>query len=123
MVTTQQIVSMVANICKMWGFSYLAIDNGNVNCENLPDCLKPSFRYNHQVSIMFQNQKLGHQDLYVYSSVENGVDKVVAVLVSNATKTLLQSCAKYGHKFYGFPYRAIEKAPIEMGAESYYFIF
>lgn len=121
MATTKQILSMVTNMCNMWGFGYMPVDNGMVDYDKLPSGNKPSFRYNHQTTLMLQSNKLGHQDLYIYSSVENGTDKVVAIMASNVTNTLLQSCQKYGNKFYGFPYRTIEKVPME--TDCYYFIF
>lgn len=121
MATTKEILSMVTNMCNMWGFSYMPIDNGIVDYEKLPFGNKPTFRYNHQATLMLQNNKLGHQDLYIYSIVENGVDKVVAVMATNVTNTLLQSCQKFGNKFYGFPYRTIEEVP--MMTDCYYFLF
>lgn len=121
MATTKQIVSMVVNMCNMWGFDCMPMDNGMVDYDNLPIHNKPSFRYNHMASIMLSNNKLGHQDLYIYSIVGNGVDEVVAVMATNVTSALLQSCKKYGDKFYGFPYRSVERVP--MNINSYYFIF
>lgn len=121
MATTKEFLSMVTNMCNMWGFSYMPIDNGMVDYEKLPSWNKPSFRYNHQTTLMLQSNKLGHQDLYIYSIVENGTDKVVAVMATNVANTLLQSCQKYGNKFYGFPYRTIEEVPME--TDCYYFLF
>ena len=121
MATTKEILSTVTNMCNMWGFNCMPFDNGMIDYENLPAWNKPSFCYNHQTTLMLSNNRLGHQDLYIYSMMRNGEDKVIAIMATNVTNTLLQSCQKYGNKFYGFPYRAIEKVPMETNC--YYFIF
>ena len=34
MATTKEFLSMVINMCNMWGFSYMPIDNGMVDYKN-----------------------------------------------------------------------------------------
>ena len=117
MVKRDDVIMAVIRMCKMWGFNYMPWDNGKVDYDKIPMGIKPPFRYENQLMLMLQHNKLGHKDLVFYSN-NNG--DLVAVQATHVTETLLKSCDRLG-MFYGFSYRRVEKVPHE--SEAYYFIF
>ena len=117
MAKRDDVIMAVVRMCKMWGFSFMPWDNGKVNYDSLPIGTRPPFRYDRQLILMLQHNKLGHKDLAFYSN-DNG--DLVAVQASQVTETLLNSCEKLG-KFYGFSYIRKEKVPNE--SDAYFFIF
>lgn len=117
MIKRDDVILAVIRMCKMWGFSYMPIDEGAVDYDNIPMGIRHPFRYENQFTLLLQHNKLGHQDLFFYAK-SNG--DLVAVCASHVTETLLRSCRNLG-MFYGFGYSRIEKVPDER--DTYYFIF
>lgn len=117
MVKRDDVILAVIRMCKMWGFNYMPMDNGDVDYDRIPMGIKPPFRFEKQFMLMLQHNSLGHQDLVFYSK-NNGA--LVAVMASHVTETLLRSCRNLG-MFYGFSYSRIEEVPHER--DTFYFIF
>ena len=90
---------------------------GYCNIDNLH--LKELFTCDYQISIWLQNNKLGHQDLYMYLNKEKNLS-LVAVKTTHTTPKLLEICQQLG-MLYGVPFKSIIKSESER--DSFYFIF
>lgn len=77
------------------------------------------FACDYRISIWLQNNKLGHQDLYIYLNKEDDLS-LVAVKTTHTTPKLLEICQQLG-MLYGVPFKTIMKDNI--GRDNYYFIF
>ena len=77
------------------------------------------FACDYRISIWLQNNKLGHQDLYMYLNKEDDLS-LVAVKTTHTTPKLLEICQQLG-MLYGVPFKTIMKDKI--GRDNYYFIF
>lgn len=113
---TATFIQQITNRFNQFNIVHQVMEN-DYNTSN--SVLDEPFTCDYQISIWLQNNKLGHQDLYMYLNKENDLS-LVAVKTTHTTPKLLEICQRLG-MLYGVPFKTITKDKI--GRDSYYFIF
>lgn len=116
----EKLIKSITSMCDFWNITYMQVNNGRVNYDQISPFIRLKYRYNNMYSLMFTSTRLGHSDIYIYTNKTYASDEVVAVAVCNASETLLSSCAKLGNLFYGFKFKEIEK---QEGTRNDYYIY
>ena len=113
---TATFIEQVTNRFSQFNIVHQVMEN-DYNTSN--SVLDEPFTCNYQISIWLQNNKLGHQDLYMYLNKKDDLS-FAAVKTTHTTPKLLEICQRLG-MLYGVPFKTITKDKI--GRDSYYFIF
>lgn len=117
----EKLIKSITSMCDLWNITYMHVNNGHVDYDQIPPSVRLKYRYNNMYSLMFTSSRLGHSDIYIYTNKTFASDEVVAVAVRNASETLLNTCSKLGNLFYGFKFKSIEKR--ERTRNDYYIYF
>ena len=112
---TATFIQQITNRFNQFNIVHQVMEN-DYNTSN--SVLDEPFTCDYQISIWLQNNKLGHQDLYMYLNKKDDLS-LVAVKTTHTTPKLLEICQRLG-MLYGVPFKTITKDKI--GRDSYYFI-
>lgn len=104
---TATFIQQITNRFNQFNIVHQVMEN-DYNTSN--SVLDEPFTCDYQISIWLQNNKLGHQDLYMYLNKENDLS-LVAVKTTHTTPKLLEICQRLG-MLYGVPFKTITKDKI-----------